>query len=114
MAKRKRRDAVLVGDLVSGALKDLGMPSARLTRRVTQAWERACDASWRARTVPLSLNGGVLQIGVTSAALQQELSQFHRTRILAVLKAALPDVPLIAVRFTAHADEGRGRSESTS
>lgn len=96
----KRRDAVPVGDLVAGALKELGMPSIRLTRKFAEAWDRVAG-TWGDRVVPLRLTGGVLEIGVTSSSLRQELSQFHRERLLAVLQAALPDVPLVALRFTA-------------
>ena len=83
------------------ALRDLGMPSQRLTKRVHAAWERAVDAAWAGETLPLNLVGGVLVVGVRSASLRQELTQFHRDRLLSVMKAALPDVSLVGLRFTA-------------
>ena len=98
-----RRRAVAIGDLVAPALRGLGVPSARLTRRVQVAWSMAVDPAWQDETVPLRLVGGVLVIGVRSAALRQEIAQFHRARLLSVLKAALPDVSLVAIRFTAEA-----------
>ena len=99
-----RRNAVAIGDLVAPALRELGLPSARLTRRVRDAWALAAASSWRDETVPLRLIGGVLVVGVRSAALRQEIAQFHRERLLSVLKAALPDVSLVALRFTAEID----------
>ena len=99
-----RRQAVAVGDLVAPALRELGVPSTRLTRRVQEAWSLAADPTWEGETVPLRLIGGVLVVGVRSAALRQEIAQFHRERLLSVLKAALPDVSLVAIRFTAEVD----------
>lgn len=101
---RRKKGAIAVGDLVAPALRELGVPSARLTRRVREAWELAADPMWRDETQPHRLVGGVLVVGVRSAALRQEISQFHRERLLSVLKAALPDVPLVAIRFTAEID----------
>ena len=101
--KSGRRSAVAIGDLVAPALRGLGIPSARLTRRVQEAWSLAADPAWQGETVPQRLVGGVLVVGVRSAALRQEITQFHRDRLLSVLKAALPDVSLVAIRFTAEA-----------
>jgi len=104
-ATRARREAIAVGDLVAPALRELGMPSTRLTRRVQEAWQCAVDPAWKGETVPLRLVGGVLVVGIRSAALRQEIAQFHRERLLSVLKAALPDVSLVALRFTAEIHE---------
>jgi hypothetical protein len=87
------------GDLLSGALRSLGVPSVRVTSRLSAAWEAACEDGWRHQTVLRRLEGGVLEVGVRSAALRDELVNFHRARLLTVLRTALPDVPLIGVRF---------------
>jgi len=106
-AQGGRRNAVAIGDLVAPALRELGVPSARLSRRIREAWSLAADEAWRGETVPLRLLGGVLVVGVRSAALRQEIAQFHRERLLSVLRAALPDVSLVALRFTAEVDADR-------
>lgn len=98
----KQRRAVgptALGDILPAALRDLGMPSMRLTRRVADAWRASADPAWHADTRPLRLDGGVFVVGVRSAALRQELAQFHKNRLLSVLRAALPDVPLVELRF---------------
>jgi hypothetical protein len=46
------------------------------------------------------LDGGVLVVAVSSSALREELAQYHRARLLDVLKTALPDLPLVGIRFT--------------
>ena len=97
-----------MGDLVGGALRDLGVPSRRITKQVMEAWALAADPAWRDDTEPASLIGGVLTISVGSSALRQELAQFHGERLLAVLRAALPSVPLVGLRF--RLAEVRGKS----
>jgi hypothetical protein len=67
------------------------------------AWRMAIDPAWVGRAEPIRLAGGVLVVGVGSASLRQELAQFHAARLLGVLRAALPDVPLVGIRFSADA-----------
>jgi hypothetical protein len=87
------------GDLLPEVLRGLGVPSARLTRRVREAWDRAADPRWHGDAAPERICGGVLEVGVGSAALRDELIRFHGPRLLEVLRAALPDLPLVALRF---------------
>ena len=96
-----------VGDLLGPALRGLGMPSPRLTQRVLSAWDQVADPAWRGKAEPTQLDGGVLVVGVQSASLREELAQYHRARLLDVLKTALPDLPLVGIRFTL-ADIGSG------
>lgn len=103
----RRTRAIVVGDLLGGALRELGMPSARVTARVQAAWDRAADPTWRGDATPATLEGGVLGIEVRSAALREELAQFHRARLLDVLRAALPEIPLVGIRFTVASDPSR-------
>lgn len=95
-------------ELLPAALRSLGIPSARLTSRLRKAWGAACEEAWRGRTLLRRLEGGVLEIGVASAALRDELTNFHRDRLLAVLRVALPDVPLVAIRFVSDPADGDG------
>ncbi len=104
----RKRGPRPVSDLVGGALRSLGVPSARLTDGLRKAWERACEESWRDQTQLRRIQGGVLDIGVGSEALRAELTNFHRERLLAVMRAALPDVPLIALRFVTDPADGDG------
>ena len=98
-----------VGDLLGRALKDLGLPSARISAQLRQAWELAADEAWRSQTRPLRFEGGVLEVGVGSAALRDELANFHAARLLGVLRAALPDTTFVALRFLADATRSPGR-----
>ena len=104
----RRREPKVVGDLMAGALRDLGVPSMRVTQKLRTAWERSTEDAWRGRTRLRRLEGGVLEVGVNSAALRDELANFHKDRLLAVLRAALPDVPLIGMRFVTDPVDGDG------
>jgi len=99
----------LLADLIGGALRELGLPSQALGERVRRAWNGATDDAWRGRTRLESLDGGVLVVAVASAPLRDEIENFHRARLLEVLRAALPDVPLVGLRFVA--DSGALASE---
>jgi hypothetical protein len=87
------------GELMGGALRSLGMPSVKVTEKLERAWRDASDDRWHEHTSLRRLDGGVLEVGVNSDALRDELTNFHRARLLAVLRAALPDVPLVGIRF---------------
>ncbi len=91
------------GDVLPSALRSLGVPSARITTKVQAAWQAVAEESWRDHTELKRLTGGVLEIGVGPSTLRDELTHYHRDRVLTVLRTALPDVPLIAVRFVSDA-----------
>ena len=103
MTARRKPDrkggTVRVDQVLPYVLRSLGVPSQNVTRQVLEAWERAADERWRSETTPQSLVAGVLVVGVTSSSLRQELQEFHRERLLHVLRAALPKVPIAKVHF---------------
>lgn len=96
---RKRREPHRAGELVSRALRDLGLPSKRVSERLRRAWDGLAEPAWAGRTSLRRIEGGVLEIGVSSAPLREELAQFHQERLLEVLRNALPDVSLIGLHF---------------
>jgi hypothetical protein len=97
---KMRRQAIRAGELVAGALKEMGVPSRAVGERLTQAWSQACDPSWVAHTRVRSHLGGVMEVAVDSASLREELAQFHRERLLGVLQTSMSGFPLIGIRFT--------------
>lgn len=104
-AARRPTRAVAIGELLPKALRELGVPSKALSRRVLAAWAAVADPAWGRRTKPVRLLGGALVVGVSSAPLRLELAQFHAERLLAALRAHLPDDPITSLRFAPHADE---------
>ncbi|MDJ0522735.1 MAG: DciA family protein [Planctomycetota bacterium] len=106
--KSAKRGPRPVADLVGGALRSLGMPSAKLTEGLRRAWALAADDAWRDHTRLRRIEGGVLDVGVRSEALRAELTNFHRDRLLSVMRAALPDVSLVGLRFVTDPADGDG------
>jgi len=102
-----------VGDLVTGALRSLGVPSRAASRRVLDAWAALADAAWRGKAAPTRLVGGTLVVGVSSAPLREELAQFHAARLLDAMRRSLPETPLTAIRFTSTSPVG-GSTDTTS
>lgn len=88
-----------IGALIPRALSEFGIPSRAATGRIAKAWETASEGRWQRQARPDRIQGGVLFVSVTSAALRQELAQFHAERLLAVMKALLPSDPVVGLRF---------------
>ena len=62
------------------------------------------DASALEEALAISLRLRELIDNQGKEELSKEIAQFHRDRLLSVLRAALPDVSLVAIRFTAEVD----------
>jgi predicted nucleic acid-binding Zn ribbon protein len=66
-----------------------------------RAWEEAAGTEYAKQTRVGTLKRGVLEVQVMSAILLQELTQFHRRRLLGELRRRLPKTPLTDLRFRA-------------
>ena len=100
MSVRLARDFVeRAFDLLPRALADLGVPSRAASERLDRAWTVVDDPAWARKTSIQRIAGGVLEIGVASAALRSELSTWHAPRLLGALREALPEMPLVGLRF---------------
>ncbi|HTL53690.1 MAG TPA: hypothetical protein VL860_14035 [Planctomycetota bacterium] len=68
----------------------------------TQAVQGYCDGAFSAGVgeaiVGVHLDGGVLTVNCSGAALVQELEQFHRVELLAAVRSVAPGVARIVVR----------------
>jgi predicted nucleic acid-binding Zn ribbon protein len=65
---------------------------------IQEIWPDLAGAETAARTRLVSLQGGVLTVEVTSAALKHHLSTFRSEELLAGLRERLPDTPVRALR----------------
>jgi predicted nucleic acid-binding Zn ribbon protein len=66
-----------------------------------KAWAEVVGPEYAAQTRVEALRRGVLEITVGNAVLLQELTQFHRRRLLEGLRRKLPDTSLTDLRFRA-------------
>lgn len=100
---RRERGPETLGDILSRLFisRGWGRKSERL--RLEAAWQAAIEPAWREATRVAGLRRGVLEVEVRTAALLQELSQFHRRRLLAALRQSLPGLTIADLRFRAGA-----------
>ncbi len=67
--------------------------------RLETAWAEVIGAEWAGQTRVGSLRRGVLEIEVRSAVLQQELTQYHKRKLLAGLRIKLMGVAIGDLKF---------------
>jgi predicted nucleic acid-binding Zn ribbon protein len=66
-----------------------------------RAWEAAAGRETAAKTRVGGLRRGVLEVTVGNAVLLQELTHFHKRRLLEQLRRRLPNTPITDLRFRA-------------
>ena len=81
------------------AARGWGRQQERL--RLERAWAEAVGPEYAAITRVAGFRRTVLEIEVRGAVPLQELSQFHKRRVLEQLRQILTGVPLADVRFRA-------------
>src|SRR5262245_44490752 len=69
--------------------------------RLEQAWLEAAGAEVSRQTRIGAMRRGILEIEVSNAVLLQELTQFHKRKLLDQLKRKLMGLPLKDLRFRA-------------
>lgn len=81
------------------AARGWGRKSERV--RLEEAWKEVAGPEYAPRTRPGAFRRGVLEIEVQNAVLLQELTQFHKRRLLADLRKQLPGMTLHDLKFRA-------------
>jgi hypothetical protein len=80
-------------------LRGWGRRSARL--HLERAWAEAVATNHREQTRVLCLKRGIMEVEVNDAVLMQELSSFHRRKLLEKLKKSLPNEHVRDLKFRA-------------
>lgn len=80
-------------------LRGWGRRSARL--HLERAWVAAVESKHRQQTRVLRLYRGIFEVEVNDSVLMQELSNFHRRKLLAKLKESLPNEHVKELKFRA-------------
>lgn len=69
--------------------------------RLEQAWMSAAGEDWAKQTRVGGIRRGVLEVDVRNAVLMQELTQFHKKKLLEKLRISLAGMRLTDLKFRA-------------
>lgn len=83
------------------ASRGWGRRSGRL--QLERAWAEAAGEEYAGDTRVASLRGGRLEVEVRDSVLMQELTQFHKRRLLGELRRLMPSQTVTDIRFRAAA-----------
>jgi predicted nucleic acid-binding Zn ribbon protein len=90
-----------LGEILSRLFTARGWGRRQGRLHLEQAWEEAAGPAHAAHTRVGALRRGVLEVIVDNAVLLQELSHYHKRRLLEQLRQRLPNTPLTDLRFRA-------------
>lgn len=88
-----------VGDVLGRLFVSRGWGRNAERAKLEGAWQAAAADIAVAETRVLSVRRGVLEVEVRSPILHQELTQFHKRRLLGLLREALPGMKLTDLKF---------------
>jgi len=88
-----------IGEILSKLFTARGWGRRNDQLHLEKAWEQCVAKEVAASTRVMALRRGVLEVEVKGSVLMQELSQFHKRKILAQLRGILQGKPLTDVRF---------------
>jgi predicted nucleic acid-binding Zn ribbon protein len=88
-----------VGDILGRLFTQRGWGRRSARQQLEQAWKNAVDPVHEPHTRVLALRRGTLEIEVNDAVILQELSSFHRRKLLEKVKKALPNSSIRELRF---------------
>jgi predicted nucleic acid-binding Zn ribbon protein len=90
-----------IGEVLARLFTARGWGRKQDRLRLEQAWAAAAGPDVAPHTRVGALRRGVLEVQVGNAVLMQELAHFHKRRLLAALRQALPGTTLSDLKFRA-------------
>lgn len=90
-----------LGEILSRLFMARGWGRRQDRMRLEHVWAEVAGPAVAPHTAVARLARGVLEVTVDSAVLLQELTHYHKRRLLQQLKARLPGVALTDLRFRA-------------
>jgi predicted nucleic acid-binding Zn ribbon protein len=90
-----------LGEILGRLFTSRGWGRRQGRLHLERAWEEVAGPAFAAQTQVGGLKRGVLEVLVGNAVLLQELSHFHKRRLLEQLRRRLPDTPITDLRFRA-------------
>jgi hypothetical protein len=91
----------LLSEVLSRLFSARGWGRRQDRLRLEQAWADAIGADGAKQTRVAALRRGVLEIEVGSAVLLQELTHYHKRKLLEQIRGRLPGVTVMDLRFRA-------------
>lgn len=92
-----------IGEVLSRLFAARGWGRQQERLRLERAWEAAVGPDYAGTTRVSGFRRNVLEVEVKGAVPLQELSQFHKRKVLAKLREALSGVTVADIRFKAGA-----------
>ncbi len=85
-----------------------GYANTKGNAQLVEAWEAVAGERIASMTTVLGVNRSVLQIGVASSAMLNELASFHKLRLVEELKSKYPAMKVKDVKFRLRGDLAKG------
>ncbi len=98
------KDSLALASAISQLFAIKGYASDRGNAQLVAAWKELAGERIAERAAILGVNRGVLQVGVSSAAMLGELASFHKDRLVADLKSRYPALKLRDIKFRLRGD----------
>jgi predicted nucleic acid-binding Zn ribbon protein len=92
-----------ISDILARLFTARGWSRQTERTRLETAWAETIDPSMKGETRVVAIRRGVLEIEVKNAVLIQELSQFHKRRLLTDIRKRLPGTAVVDLKFRAGA-----------
>jgi hypothetical protein len=94
-----RKGPELLSEVLSRLFTARGWGRRQDRLRLEQAWAEAIGTDGTRQTRVAALRRGVLEIEVGSAVLLQELTHYHKRKLLEQIRKRLPGVTVMDLRF---------------
>jgi predicted nucleic acid-binding Zn ribbon protein len=88
-----------IGEIISRLFAARGWGRKQERLRLERAWADAVGPEQAPNTRVAAIRRNVLEVEVRGAVLFQELAQFHKRRLLEILRKLLPGVTIADLRF---------------
>jgi predicted nucleic acid-binding Zn ribbon protein len=87
-----------IGDVVSELMAQTGFAQVQAAKTMDHVWREAVGEATVRYTRPGRVRRGVLEVGVASSTIVQELV-FQKAELLTSIRRLLPDTPIRDLRF---------------
>ncbi len=102
--QRRPGDPQSLGSALSQLFALKGYANVKGDAQLSDSWKQVAGDRIAERTMVLGMHRGVLQIGVSSAAMLGELASFHKLQLIEGLQKRFPELKLKGIKFRLRGD----------